>query len=119
METLKNFYIKHYKTVLITLVTLLVIWFAFYMFKPNSTMTEGDKSKIDSVNNIIEKKEKEQIIIEDKIGDINDKVENIDNNISKIKTNKEKTGKKYHEEIIRVDSYTEPELDSFFTNRYK
>ena len=27
--------------------------------------------------------------------------------------------KEYDEEIKRVDSYTEPELDSFFTNRYK
>ena len=36
-----------------------------------------------------------------------------------LKTNKIKTGKKYHEEINRVDKYSEPELDSFFSNRYK
>ena len=29
------------------------------------------------------------------------------------------TFKEYHEEIKRVDYYTEPELDSFFTNRYQ
>ena len=46
-------------------------------------------------------------------------VETIDKNISKIKTDKDKTGKKYHEEINRVDKYSERELDSFFSNRYK
>jgi peptidoglycan hydrolase CwlO-like protein len=118
MESLKNFTIKHYNAILITLVVLLIGWFAFRVFNP-STMTEGDKSKIDSAQNIIKEKEKEQVIIEDKIEDINEEVETIDDNISKIKTNKEKTGKKYHEEIIRVDKYTELELDSFFSNRYK
>ena len=37
----------------------------------------------------------------------------------KIKKDKTKVANKYHEEIIRVDEYTEPELDSFFSNRYK
>jgi len=118
MESLKNFIIKHYNAILITLSILLIGWFAFRLFNPN-TMSEGDKSKIDSAKNIIEEKEKEQVIIEDKIEDINEEVEIIDDNISKIKTNKEKIGKKYHEEITRVDNYTNPELDSFFSNRYK
>jgi peptidoglycan hydrolase CwlO-like protein len=118
MESLKNFIIKHYNAILITLSILLIGWFAFRVFSPN-TMSEGDKSKIDSAKNIIEEKKKEQVIIEDKIEDINEEVETIDDNISKIKTNKEKIGKKYHEEITRVDNYTNPELDSFFSNRYK
>ena len=32
---------------------------------------------------------------------------------------KQKTEKKYHEAISNVDKYTEPELDSFYSNRYK
>ena len=60
-----------------------------------------------------------QDILESKIEVINEEVHKIDDNISTIKTNKTKTGKKYHEEISRVDKYTEPELDSFFSNRYK
>jgi peptidoglycan hydrolase CwlO-like protein len=118
MESLKNFIIKHYNAILITLSILLIGWFAFRVFSPN-TMSEGDKSKINSAKNIIEEKEKEQVIIEDKIEDINEEVETIEDNISKIKTNKEKIGKKYHEEITRVDNYTNPELDSFLSNRYK
>jgi peptidoglycan hydrolase CwlO-like protein len=118
MESLKNFTIKHYNAILITLSLLLIGWFAFRVFNP-STMSDEDKSKIDSAKNIIEEKKKEQVIIEEKIEDINEEIENIDENISKIKTNKEKIGKKYHEEITRVNSYTDPELDSFFSDRYK
>jgi hypothetical protein len=43
----------------------------------------------------------------------------VEDNVTKIKKDKTKVAKKYHEEIIRVDEYTEPELDSFFSNRYK
>jgi hypothetical protein len=62
---------------------------------------------------------KEQDILENKVEGINKEVMKIDENISNIKTNKSKIGKKYHEEINRVDRYSERELDSFFSNRYK
>ena len=82
-------------------------------------MSNADKAKLDSLTNIVNQINVEQDVLENKIEFINDEVDKIDDNISKIKTNKVKTGKKYHEEITRVDRYTEPELDSFFSNRYK
>jgi predicted nucleic acid-binding Zn-ribbon protein len=84
-----------------------------------STMSAIDKAKLDSLTNVVNELNKEQDILEDKIELIDEEVEKIDDNISKIKTNKTKTGKKYHEEINRVDKYSEPELDGFFSNRYK
>ena len=39
--------------------------------------------------------------------------------VIRIKKDKIKVAKKYHEEIKRVDNYTGLELDSFFANRYK
>jgi outer membrane murein-binding lipoprotein Lpp len=82
-------------------------------------MSSIDKAKLDSLTNVVNELNKEQDILEDKIELIDEEVEKIDDNISKIKTNKTKTGKKYHEEINRVDKYSEPELDGFFSNRYK
>ena len=82
-------------------------------------MSKEDKAKIDSLTNIVNQINKEQEILESEIKVLNKEGDAIDNNISNIKTNKTKTGKKYHEEISRVDKYTEPELDSFFSNRYK
>ena len=82
-------------------------------------MSATDKAKLDSLTTLVNEINKEQDILESKIELIDEEVEKIDDNISKIKTNKIKTGKKYHEEINRVDKYTEPELDSFFSSRYK
>jgi peptidoglycan hydrolase CwlO-like protein len=119
MEIVKNFVIKNYKTILSVLVGLFIVYWVFFVLTPISTMSTIDKAKLDSLTNVVSEINKEQDILENKIKLIDEEVEKIDNNISKVKTNKVKIGKKYHEEINRVDKYTEPELDSFFSKRYK
>jgi peptidoglycan hydrolase CwlO-like protein len=118
METIKNFIIKKYKTILSILIGLFIVYWVMTMSN-TSTMSDVDKAKLDSLTNVVNKINKEQDILESKIEVINEEVHKIDDNISTIKTNKTKTGKKYHEEIKRVDNYSEPELDSFFSDRYK
>ena len=118
METIKNFVIKNYKTILSVLVGLFIVYWVMTMSN-TSTMSAIDKAKLDSLTNVVYEINKEQDILESKIELIDEEVEKIDENISRVKTNKVKTGKKYHEEINRVDKYSEPELDSFFSNRYK
>ena len=118
MEIVKNFIVKKYKTILSVLVGLFIVYWVMTMSN-TSTMSAIDKAKLDSLTNVVNEINKEQDILESKIELIDEEVEKIDDNISKVKTNKVKTGKKYHEEINRVDKYSEPELDSFFSNRYK
>jgi peptidoglycan hydrolase CwlO-like protein len=118
MEIVKNFVIKNYKTILSVLVGLFIMYWVFFVLTPSSTMSNADKAKLDSLINVVNEINKEQDILESKVKLIDEEVEKIDDNISKIKTNKVNTGKKYHEKINRVDKYTEPELDSFFSNRY-
>ena len=118
METIKNFVIKNYKTILSVLIGLFIVYWVMTTLN-TSTMSTIDKNKLDSLTNVVNEINKEQDILESKIELIDEEVEKIDDNISKVKTNKIKTGKKYHEEINRVDKYSEPELDSFFSNRYK
>lgn len=119
MEIVRNFIIKNYKTILSVLVGLFIVYWVIFVLTPNSTMSKVDKNKLDSLTNVVNQINKEQEILESEIKVLNKEVDKIDDNISNIKTNKTKTGKKYHEEISRVDKYTEPELDSFFSNRYK
>jgi peptidoglycan hydrolase CwlO-like protein len=118
MEIVKNFIVKKYKTILSILIGLFIVYWVMTMSN-TSTMSAIDKAKLDSLTNVVNEINKEQDILESKIELIDKEVEKIDDNISKVKTNKVKTGKKYHEEINRVDKYSEPELDSFFSNRYK
>ena len=90
-----------------------------FQIRTNNSINKQDKVKIDSLTTIVNDIKVEQKKIDNKIEIINNEVKTIDDNISKIKINREKTGKKYHEKIILVDFYTDVELDSFFTNRYK
>lgn len=119
MEIVKNFIIRHYKTVLNLLIGLFILYWVMVILTPTSTMSKVDKDKLDSLTNVVNQINKEQEVLENEIKVLTKEVDKIDDNISTIKTNKTKTGKKYHEEISRVDKYTEPELDSFFSNRYK
>ena len=119
MREVRTFIVKNYKTILSVLVGLFIAYWVFFVLTPSSTMSNTDKAKLDSLVNVVNEINKEQDILEIKVKLIDEEVEKIDDNISKVKTNKVKTGKKYHEEINRVDKYTEPELDSFFSNRYE
>jgi peptidoglycan hydrolase CwlO-like protein len=118
MGEVKTFIVKNYKTILSVLVGLFIVYWVMTTLN-KSTMSTIDRNKLDSLTNVVNEINKEQDILESKIELIDEEVEKIDDNISKVKTNKIKTGKKYHEEINRVDKYSEPELDSFFSNRYK
>ena len=119
MEPIKNFFISNYKTLIKIVVGIFVLYWLIYFLIPKDTMSKEDHKKIDSLTNLVNNLQNEQDVIESKIDEVNKEVDKIDNNVSKIKTQKTKVTVKYHEEINRVDKYTEPELDSFFSNRYK
>ena len=119
MEVVKNFLINNYKTIIKVILGIVALYWLIFFLIPKNTMSDIDKAKIDSLTNIVDNLQKEQDVIEGKIELVNQEVDKIDNNVSKIKTQKVKVVKQYYEEINRVDKYSEPELDSFFSNRYK
>jgi hypothetical protein len=119
METVKNFFTNNYKTIIKVILGVIILYWLIFFLIPKNTMSSIDKDKLDSLTNIVNTLQKEQDVIEGKIDLVNQEVDKIDNNVSKIKTQKVKVVKQYHEEINRVDKYSEPELDSFFSNRYK
>ena len=119
METVKNFFTKNYKTIIKVVLGIVVLYWLIFFLTPKNTMSQIDKAKLDSLTNIVNTLQKEQEVIESQIELVNQEVDKIDDNVAKIKTKKVKVVKEYHEEINRVDKYSEPELDSFFSNRYK
>jgi len=118
MKTIKNFLIKRHKDIIFLIIISILAYRVFFTSTTVTTMNDSDKSKIDSLTTVIIKIQKQQKTIENNIENVNNEIEIIDDNISKIKKDRNKTRKKYNEEITRVDSYTEPELDRFFSNRY-
>lgn len=117
-QLILNFLKTHYKTILKVIVGLFILYWALYIVTPSIQMSNEEKQKIDSLNVIIKEIYKDQQKLDSSIADYNKKIELVDDHIGKIKNQKTIIKEKYHEEINRVDSYTEPVIDSFFANRY-
>jgi septal ring factor EnvC (AmiA/AmiB activator) len=119
ITTVKNFFVKYYKIILAGLLGLFLLYWFIFILTPNNTMLREDRKQIKFLNNKIEEINKEQNSLELQIIELNKQVTQIETKVIRIKKDKIKVAKKYHEEIKRVDNYTELELDSFFANRYK
>jgi len=82
-------------------------------------MAADEKAKIDSLTLMIKEIELEQQKLDSNIVSYNQKIDEVDNHIDKIKGQKTIVKEIYHEKINNVDKLTVRELDSFFTDRYK
>lgn len=77
------------------------------------------KKQLDSLNIVIRQLHNDNLKLETKINGFEFQIEEVDSNISTIKTQKTIVKEIYHEKISNVDRLTIPEIDSFFTNRYR
>lgn len=114
-----KFVTTKYKTILLVLFGLFIFYWMIFILTPRVGMSPEDKAKIDSLNVIIHNMYKEQELLDNKIDAINKEIGEVDNSIGKIKNQKTIVKEIYHEKINSVSNFTEPELDSFFSDRYK
>jgi predicted PurR-regulated permease PerM len=116
--TVLNFLKKNWKFILSTVFALFVIYWLMFFLTPKVEMSVESKQKIDSLTTYVKEIEKEQAELDDKIDVFGQEVNNIENNITKIKSQKETIREIYHEKINSVNTYTDVQLDSFLANRY-
>ena len=114
-----KFVTTKYKTILLVLFGLFIFYWMIFILTPRVGMSPEDMAKIDSLNVIIHNMYKEQELLDNKIDAINKEIGEVDNSIGKIKNQKTIVKEIYHEKINSVSNFTEPELDSFFSDRYK
>ena len=119
VQIILNFIRGNYKTIIKGLVGLFILYWVIYVLTPTMQMSVQEKQKIDSLNIIVKEIYKEQQKLDSSIAGYNKKIDEVDNHIGKIKSQKTIIKEIYHEEINRVDSYTDNDIDSFFANRYK
>jgi hypothetical protein len=110
---------KHYKIILAVLFGLFLLYWMMFVLTPKMNMSVEEKAKIDSLNVLIMEMNKSQQILDDKIDGINEEINEVDKDIDKIKGQKTVVKEIYHEKINNVSNFTEPELDGFFSDRYK
>ena len=118
METVLDFFKKHYKTLIKVAFGLFILYYLIFFLTPKVQMAEDERAKIDSLNNLIEEIHKDQLKLDSSIQGYNQKIDEVDNHIDKIKGQKTIIKEIYHEKINNVDKLSNPELDSFFSNRY-
>jgi len=118
IQVITNFLVKNYKTIVKVLFGLFILYWLIFFLTPKIQMSDVERSKIDSLNNLINEIHKDQLRLDSAISEYNEKVDEIDNHIDKIKGQKTIVKEIYHEEINRAGNYTEPQLDSFFSARY-
>jgi vacuolar-type H+-ATPase subunit I/STV1 len=119
LNTLGSFFSKNYKTLLFLLFALFLLYWVIFVITPSVTMSNKEKSQIDSLNVVIQGLYKENLKLDSTVLNLNNEIKLVDKQIEEIKNKKVTIKKEYHEKITRVDNYTEPELDSFFSDRYK
>lgn len=113
-----NFLEKNWKFILSGAFALFIIYWLMFFLTPKVEMSVESKQKIDSLTTYVKEIEKEQAELDDKIDVFGQEVNNIENNITKIKSQKETIREIYHEKINSVNTYTDVQLDSFLANRY-
>ena len=114
-----SFFSRNYKTLLFVILGLFLFYWVIFIITPSVTMSNKEKAQIDSLNVVIQCLHGENLKLDSTIMSLNKEIEQVDKQIEDIKKKKTTVKKEYHEKINRVDNYTEPELDSFFSNRYK
>lgn len=118
MKKILTFLVENYKTILSGLFGLFILYYLVFFLTPRVKMADEQRQKLDSLNKMVQEIELQQKKLDSNILDFNNKVNEIDLNIDKLKGEKTIIREIYHEKINSVDKYTNPQLDSFFTNRY-
>lgn len=119
MKYLQKFIFENYKTIIKGLFGLFILYYLIFFLTPRVKMSSEQKQQIDSLNLLIKKIELEQLKLDSNIFEYNKEINKIDLNVEKLKGEKIIIREIYHEKINNIDKYTDSQLDSFFTNRYK
>ena len=118
LNVIWNFVKTHFKSITMAIFGLFLLYWILFFLTPKIQMDVESKQKIDSLTTFVKNIENEQKVLDDKIDGYGQDINNVENNITKIKSQKETIREIYHEQINSVNTYNDAQLDSFFTNRY-
>ena len=119
MSNILNFLKSNYKTILSGLFGLFILYYLIFFLTPKVRMSVEQKNQIDSLTVLVNRLHQDNLKLETKIQNFNEEINQVDQTIGKIKSEKTIIKEIYHEKISNVDKLTIAELDSFFANRYK
>lgn len=118
MNKIFDFISKNFKTILQLAFGVFVLYWLIFFLTPKIEMSEVEKQKIQEIDEFVKKTYENQKKLDSAINQFNEEIDLVENNIKRIKGEKTIIREVYHEEITRVNNYSDTQLDSFFTNRY-
>lgn len=110
---------NNFGTIVKVLFGLFILYYLIFFLTPSVKMSQEQKRQLDSLNVVIKQLHDDNLLLESKIDNFEMQIQEVDFNIDRIKGEKTIIKEIYHEKISNVDKLTVPELDSFFTERYK
>lgn len=119
MESVLTFLSKNFGNILKLCFGIFILYYLIFFLTPRIKISTEYKTQLDSLNIIIKKLHTNNLLLEKKIDSFDLQIEEVDSNINTIKRQKTIVKEIYHEKISNVDKLSIPEIDSFFTNRYK
>lgn len=97
---------------------LVCLYLFFYITTPSTEMSDKDQARIDSLIQKVEKIREEQVKIDNEILGHEKDVSIIADSILRLKNSKKTIQNIYNEEINRISTYSDKQVDSFFATRY-
>lgn len=118
MNKIFEFIKNNFKTIIQISFGVFIIYWLIFFLTPKIEMTEVEKYKLNQIDEFVKKTYENQKKLDSTIINFNKEIDLVENNIKRIKGEKTIIREIYHEEIVRVNNYSDSQLDSFFTIRY-
>ena len=114
-----EFFKKYYKEIIQGCLGLLLVFLLIRTFMPIEDKSELLKYKLEQLDQNINKMKQLQLQLNDSISSYKNDIKKIDENISKIKTEKTTINNFYEEKKEKIEGMSKKEIDSSFRQRYK
>ena len=115
---MKEFFIKNWKNVVLTLLGVIFIYLLFRVFTPAPDMSEINKYKLEQLDKHINEMKQLQLKLNDSIQSYQNKIDKIDEKIGKIKIEKSQVNNYYTQKKEDIKNADKKQIDSLLRNRY-
>lgn len=115
---MKEFFIKNWKNIVLTLLGVIFIYLLFRVFTPAPDMSELNKYKLEQLDKHINEMKQLQLKLNDSIQSYQNKIDKIDEKIGKIKIEKSQVNNYYTQKKEDIKNADKKQIDSLLRNRY-
>jgi len=115
---MKTFFLKYIKEILLVVLTLLIVFLLYLIFKPTNDKSELLQYKLEQLDNSINSLKLDQKRLTDSIVSYKNDINKIDGKLEVIKNKKSTVNNFYSEKNGEIENSTNKQLDSLFRKRY-